>query len=461
VRRYRSGPPRVAVVGGGYAGMAAAVELVDLGVPATVYEAAASLGGRARRVSRHGVMLDNGQHILIGAYTQTLALIERVGSDERHVLRLPLQWRFPPHFDLRAFAAPAPWHLALGLLGARGLSMSARIRCARFLQWCKRVQFRLPADTCVADLLVQHRQDSDAIRFLWDPLCVAALNTPPQEASARVFLSVLRDGLASTRAASELILPRTDLTSLFPEPAAEYVRRHGGEMRLGCAVQRIDHDADGFRLRCTTDEQCYDAVIIATAPSQVAPLAGHLPQLGAQLQQIAALDYQPIVTLYLHYPELPALPFPMMGMSGEFGQWLFDRSAISGQQGLLAVVISARGRAQRLKREDLAARVQAEVSALLPGIGSPDWVQVIEEKRATFACVPNLDRPASQTGLRGLYLAGDYTASDYPATIEAAVRSGRCCARLAHDEAAAAPSREHPPRTELASPAPPLAPGSH
>jgi len=427
--------PRVAVVGGGYAGMAAAVELVDLGVPVTVYEAARALGGRARRVSRHEVTLDNGQHILIGAYTQTLALIERVGGGDRHFLRLPLQWRFPPHFALRAFAAPAPWHLALGLLTARGLSAGARLRCASFLQWCKRVRFRLPADICVADLLAQHRQDRDAVRFLWDPLCVAALNTPAQEASAQVFLCVLRDGLASTRAASELILPRTDLTSLFPDPAAEYVTRRSGQMRLGCAVQRIDQHADGFRISCAMDEQCYDVVIMATAPSQIPALVGHLPQLGAPLQQIAALDYQPIVTLYLHYPTLAALPFPMIGMSGEFGQWVFDRSAISGQQGLLAVVISARGRAQRLHRDDLAARVQAEVSALLPGAGIPDWVQVIEDKRATFACVPNLDRPANQTGLRGLYLAGDYTASDYPATIEAAVRSGQRCAQLAHDEA--------------------------
>lgn len=421
----------VAIVGGGYAGLAAAVELIDLGMPVTVYEAARELGGRARRVERHGVRLDNGQHILIGAYVDTLSLMRRVGVPASSLLRLPLQWRFPPHFELDAVRAPAPWHLALGLLKARGMSLTARLRCAAFLHWCKGANFRLSDDRPVSMLLQEHKQDPAATRFLWEPLCVAALNTPPGEASAQIFLNVLKDGLAAGRAASELLLPAVDLTSLFPGPAADHVLSRGGEVHTGCAVQRVDRDGAGFTVTTAAERRRHRAVIIATAPQHVHSLVGHLDELSAPLGRIAALAYQPIVTVYLHYPRRLQLPAPMLGLSGRYGQWLFDRARIADQDRLVSVVISARARNERLAREELAARVHDEIAPLLGSAAAPDWVQVIEEKRATFSCVPNLLWPEQRTAIAGLCLAGDYTAGDYPATIEAAIRSGRACARLA------------------------------
>jgi squalene-associated FAD-dependent desaturase len=421
----------VAVVGGGYAGMAAAVELAERGVPVTVYEAARELGGRARCVQRHGTTLDNGQHILIGAYAHTLALMQRVGVPAGSLRRLPLQWRFPPHFELKAVPAPAPWHLALGLLKSRGLTMRARLACARFLQWGKRRGFRLDRDRSVAALLREHGQDPAAIRFLWEPLCVAALNTPIENASARVFLNVIRDGLTSTRSASELLLPTIDLSALFPRPAARFVEARGGSIRTGCTVNGIEREGAGFAITSAADRGRYAAVILATASRHAAALAAPFGELDDAVRKISALAHQPIVTVYLQYRRSPRLPFPMLGMSGRYGQWLFDRARLCGQAGLLAVVISARGREERLDRETLAEHVQAEVAAMLPDAGAPAWTQVIEEKRATFACVPEVDRPAQRTELPGLYLAGDYTASDYPATLEAAVRSGQLCAQLA------------------------------
>ena len=146
---------------------------------------------------------------------------------------------------------------------------------------------------------------------------------------------------------------------------------------------------------------------------------------------IATLTYEPIVTVYLHYPRPCRLPFPMLGMSGGLGQWLFDRDHISGQSGLLAVVISAYGRERKLSHDQLGERIRLEVAAILPALGHPDWIQVIEEKQATFACVPKLRRPDQGTSIPGLYLAGDYTAGEYPATLESAVRSGLRCAELA------------------------------
>ena len=420
----------VAIVGAGYAGLAAAVELSARSIPVTVYEGARELGGRARMVERHDMHLDNGQHIMIGAYKATLDLMRRVGVPDSSLHRMPLQWRFPPHFELNAVRAPAPLHLALGLLRARGLSLTARLRCAGFLDWCRRIGFRLKEDRTVARLLQEHRQDARAIRHLWEPLCVAALNTPAAEASAQIFLNVVRDGIASSRAASDLLLPTTDLTSLFPRPAAEFVTTHGGEVLTGCTVKRIDPDENSFAIIREGHTRTHTAVIVATAPQHVQGLLGHWRELASPLQCISNLTYQPIVTVYLHYPQRLRLPSRMLGMSGRYGQWLFDRAATCGQEGLVAVVISARGRSDGLSHAELAQQVQSEVASILKDAGTPDWVQVIEEKRATFASVPDVARPGQATMVRGLYLAGDYTASDYPATLEAAVRSGHACAEL-------------------------------
>jgi len=421
----------VAVVGGGYAGMAAAAALAEQGVRVTVYESARQLGGRARAVTRHGLVLDNGQHVLVGAYRETIRLIERIGAPPDSLMRLPLQLSFPPHFQLRLRGnLPAPWHLALGLLRAQGLSMPARLRCALFVERCRRRAFRLPADASVAALLREHEQHQDAIRFLWEPLCVAALNTPPERASAQVFLNVLRDALASDRASSDLILPRVDLSRLFPAPAADFVVRQDGAVHLACKVEQINCVGNHFMLTTDRGPMTHDAVIVATQPSRVPAIVGHLEPLGDALKMIAALAYEPIVTVYLNYPRPCRLPFPMLGMSRGFGQWMFDRNQISGQSGLLAVVISAYGRERKLSHEQLGEQVRREVAAMLPALDTPDWVQVIEEKQATFACVPKLRRPDQRTDVAGLYLAGDYTASDYPGTLEAAVRSGLRCAAL-------------------------------
>ena len=412
--------------------MAAAVALADLGVRVTVYESARVLGGRARRVIRDGITLDNGQHILVGAYRETLCLLERVGMSGTSMLRHPLHWTFPPRFAFRvASRLPAPWHVAAGLLNARGLSIAARVRCVRFFDWCKRRAFRLDADTTLASLLQAHKQPPDVIRFLWQPLCMAALNTPPDHASAQIFLNVLRDGLAADRSASDLILPRIDLTTLFPEAAARYIEQRQGIVRLGTPVIGLDRHAERYAITTRSGRTEHAAVIVAVQPSHVAALLNHFDPLSEALRQINALTHQSIVTVYLRYGGKIELPFPLVGMSGIHGQWLFDRSHINGQRGLVAVVISAHGRENRSSHAELAQRVHEELVQMQPHLGRPEWTQVIEERQATFTCAPNVCRPDQCTALAGLYLAGDYTASDYPATLEAAVRSGLRCAELA------------------------------
>jgi hydroxysqualene dehydroxylase len=421
----------VAVVGGGYAGLAAAVTLAERGVPVTVFEAAAHLGGRARRVRYNDTALDNGLHILIGACRETLRLVRLVNgaAEERALLRLPFDWRIHRRFRLAAASIPSPLHFLFGLLFARGAGRGARLAAIRFVRAMRAQGFSLPQDMSVDELLALHRQDDSIARFLWRPLCVAALNTPSDEASAQVFLNVLRDALGTRRADSEILLARCDLTALFPEPAADYVRGQGGTVLAGHTVTSILADGSTFNVHARGTSSAYTHVICALPPHRLAPAIAALPRLGPTLAMVGRFGYQPIYSVYLQYAGSVRLPAPMMGMAGGLAHWLFDRQAICGQRGLLAAVISAAGPHQDMTQDELAQRVHADIERCVGPLPALLWRRVIAEKRATFACTVGLERPARRTALRNFYLAGDYTASGHPATIEAAVRSGVQCAR--------------------------------
>ena len=425
----------VAVIGGGYAGMAAAAELAARGVPVTVFETSRVLGGRARAVETHGICLDNGQHILIGAYNATLRLMRMVDADpERLLLRQPLTMEYPGELRVAAPRLPAPLHLAWALLGARGLDWREKLAAIRFMQNMKAARFRLPQDNdiTVTALLDAHRQPPRLREYLWDALCIAALNTPAETASAQIFLNVLRDSLAATREASDLLLPRVDLGALFPEPAAQYVSAQGGSILRGVAISRIVHEDGRFGLHEESSGygqfNNFSHVICAVAPYHLTTLLGGLPGLEDLRQTLAGFSYQPIVTCYLAYPAQVKLPEPMLGHAHGIMQWLFDRGQLGGPAGLLAAVISARGRHLELSHEALAARIHDEIASFIPNLPEPLWSKVITEKRATYSCTPGLPRPPTVTALPGLLLAGDYIAGDYPGTLESAVRSGSAAA---------------------------------
>ncbi len=412
---------RIAVIGAGYAGMAAAVELAAGGARVTVFEAAPGPGGRARRVVSRGQALDNGQHILVGAYRELLALMRRVGADpERSLLRLPLELRYARGFRLRAPRLRAPMHLAAALLSARGLPWRERLRAMRFMRAMRRAGFRLASDETVSALLARHAQDGIAAHYLWGPLCVAALNTLPQQASANAFLAVLRDSLGGARAASDLLLPRVDLSSLFPEPAGRYVAARGSEVLTGRRVRGVARDGDAFRVEGAR----FERVVLACAPYQLAALASALPELAPLLRAADRYTYQPIYTCYLQYPQAVQLPAPMLGLDGGLVQWAFDRGTLTGERGRIACVISAQGDHQQMAHGELAGRCHQELARALGGLPAPLWSRVIAEKRATVATLPGVPRPGPETPLAGLYLAGDYTDPEYPPTLEAAVRSG-------------------------------------
>jgi squalene-associated FAD-dependent desaturase len=427
-------PPKskVAVVGGGWAGCAAAIESAREGAHVTLFEAARTLGGRARCVEVNGRKLDNGQHILLGAYSETLRLMRTIGIAHDEVfLRLTLQMRYPPDsgMDFIAPRLPAPLHLLIALLRARGLRPADKLALARFSSSARWMDWRLDTDCTVTELLERFDQTDRLIRLMWRPLCFAALNTPPERASAQVFLNVLRDSLGARRSASDMLIPKVHLTALLPARAEEYIERHGGTVRYGTGVRTIVRDDRGWTINGAIDGgESFDAVIVATPPAQAAALLQGL----IDVSMLDALEYEPISTCYLQYGSHVRLSKPFYALvdesdKGNWGQFVFDRGVLdAGHAGLLAVVVSASNAAIELGHDALAIGIAAQLASVFrdPELAKPEWAQVITEKRATYSCTPSLPRPENATGLAGLAIAGDYTAGDYPATLETAIRSG-------------------------------------
>ncbi|ARU31655.1 hypothetical protein CAP31_08150 [Sulfuriferula sp. AH1] len=416
----------VAVIGGGYAGLAAAVTLARHDVKVTVYEAGKILGGRARQLLHPQLhtSLDNGQHLLLGAYQTTLALAQLVNPDTTPWLRTPLQLWTQCGLQLTAPSLPAPFNTLFALLTAQGISTSHRLAAVKFMLKHRLSGFKLAQDRTVTQLLAD--QPEHLIKLLWEPLCLAALNTPAATASAQVFLNVLRDSLTRGRQDSDLIIPTVDLSAFFPNPAADYVRQHGGEILTGHRIKRIASDAHGY----IVNQISHSDVICAVAPHQASALMTELPGLEYVKQQLTNFSYQPITTIYLQYPPDVRLERAMTGLNGTCAQWVFDRGISHQQRGLLAAVISTAGAHSILNRDALAQHIANELHQTFGTPSTPIWHQVVVEKRATFSCDASLARPSQQTPLANFYLAGDYTAGDYPATLEAATQSGVKCAHL-------------------------------
>ncbi len=418
---------KVAIIGGGLAGLAAASELSSHGINVTVFETAPQLGGRARSVHWKGLILDNGQHILLGAYHQTLRLMKKIGLNaEEYLLRQSLNLNMRNAIHLKSCKSlPAPFNLLMGLLTCKGLNWSERSSAIRFLIQLKRINFKLDQDIPLNELLRRFEQPNNLIRHLWEPLCLAALNTPINAASSQIYLNVLKDSFNQKKTDSDLLLPRNDLSSLLAEPLADFIRAHQGEIKLNSHVKQLEKINHDFSVNGSN----FTHVILAVAPFRLAEITESLGKIVAT-DLVTKFTYEPIYTVYLQYPHDVKLPQVMIGLTQTMSQWVFDRGQLNGQKGLLAVIISAKGEHQKLTHEALANQVIAELKTAFPNLPSPKWHKVIAEKRATFACTANLKRPQQKTTIQNLYLAGDYTEGNYPATIEGAVQSGLSAAQL-------------------------------
>lgn len=436
---------QVAIIGGGWAGLAAAVRATELGLQVSVYEASRHWGGRARRLNLahpagDSLPLDNGQHILIGAYRQTLAMMRTVGVPLQEVLRpMPLDLRFADGTGLAtprwARRWPAPLDILAAVCQAGGWSWSDRWSFLLAAARWRRLGFVCPAHVSVADLCA--RLTPRVMEDLIEPLCVAALNTPAREASGQVFLTVLRDALLGQGTppwrASDLLLPCADLGRLLPDAAVQWLQRHGATMHTGARVRSLVFRGSTWHLTTPDFTHEADHVIVATGAPEASgllkPVAGVPAHWVARAQ---AIRHEPIATLYVQGELEGGWPGqqPMLALrsrhAGEPAQYVFHRNRLDGamwppeRQGvpLLAFVASA----CRLDRPSLEAAVLAQAREQL-GLHQPRLLQTVIEKRATFVCSPGLQRPGRDVA-PGLTAAGDYVEGPYPATLEGAVRSG-------------------------------------
>ena len=418
---------KVAIVGAGWAGCAAAVEATRLGHQVALFEASRIAGGRARRVAAtlasQSVTVDNGQHILIGAYSATLRLMADLGVDvNASLLRLPLNLRYPDGDGLKLPRLPAPLDAFIGILGATGWSWSDKLSLLKLAMRWRRNAFQCAPGLSVTDLC--RDLAPTPMTSLIEPLCVSALNTPAHRACGQVFLRVLRDALFSAGGGSNLLLPRVDLSALLPNAALAWLEKQGSPARLGCRVQGIAPIASGWQV--TTDgDAAFDRVLLACPPLEAARLVeGSGVAAGLWLAQARGLQHEALTTVYVHSSEAqlrqPMLALPVS--ASEPAQFVFDRAQLGGPAGLLAFVVSAsQGDSATLTRQVLAQAVRQL------GLSNLESVQTIVEKRATFACTPGLQRPALEVA-PGLLACGDYIAGPYPATLEGAVRSGLAAA---------------------------------
>ena len=421
---------RVAVIGGGWAGISAAVHASQLGQAVTLFEMAPQLGGRARSLYDNtavssdlgGAPLDNGQHILIGAYRHCLELLATIGVDHSEVLlRLPLRLRYPRHEGLSLPPGRPLPSFVRGILAYQAWPLAARARllatAAGWLLQRFQCAAELTVDQLCADLPAIVRQELIA------PLCIAAMNTSSGQASARVFLRVLQDSLFSGSGSSDLLLPRVPLSCLLADPAQTWLQDQGSVLRLGQRLQSLEQQGNQW----LADGEPFDAVILACTSAEAARLCDDIAPDWAF--KARALRFEPIITVYLESPG-SVLPAPMLALQEGAqapAQFAFDLGQLGHAPGRFAFVISGAAPwvARGLAETGLATLQQAERE--INWHSPPKILRVLAEKRATFACTPDLQRPAARIS-PGLFAAGDYVAGPYPATLEGAVRSGRTAA---------------------------------
>jgi len=431
----------IIIVGGGWAGLSCAVELSLVGHKVTLLESARQLGGRARRIAFNEQAVDNGQHVLIGAYHETLSLLMRLDVDpdttlERQLLDLHLQVIRANHFRLRLPHLPSPFNLLFGLLGAKGFSIKDRWSALRFGLRLYSNTISLGEDISVAQLLKNHRQTKNAIKALWEPICLASLNTPIDEASAKIFVRVLHDTFCQSSHDADLIVPKVDLGTLLPDPAFDFIEQHGGTVQLSQRVTELKIEQRHVTgVVCESREYNAKHVVLAIPPHACQPLLKTYPALHDVAYNLAGFSYHPICTIYLQFPKTVKADRSVQALLNSTGQWIIDRR-ISGQHGLFAVVISGPGPHMQIDNDTLIGKIKSEISDLYPHWPAPDDAIVIREKRATFNCRTNINyiRPENKTQVDGLWFAGDFTNTGYPATIEGAVQSGIKAAKQIHQE---------------------------
>ena len=428
--------PHVAVVGGGLAGLSAALECADGGARVTLLERRQRLGGLTWSFSHHGLNVDNGQHVFLRCCRAYLSFLDRIGARDDVVVQERLDIPVvapgaPPTVGrLRRSGLPAPVQLAGSLLRYPHLPLAQRLRLGRALRGLRHLRLDDPTldDVTFGDWLRGQGQSEAAVTTVWDLITVPTLNLPAAEASLALAAMVFKTGLLEDATAADIGWSRVPLGVLHGERCAVALARAGVDVRLGARIQGVRPDArGGFVL----DELHADAVVVAVPHDEAAQV---LPG-GAVAHQsrLAELGASAIVDVHLVY-DRPVTTWPLMAAVHSPVQWVFDRTASAGLESgqYLAVSLSASDELLTERPEALARRVGAEVGRLLPRAEGARVVDslVTKERRATFRAVPGTAalRPVPGTAWPGLSVAGAWTDTGWPATMEGAVQSGRAAA---------------------------------
>jgi squalene-associated FAD-dependent desaturase len=432
--------PDVVVIGAGFAGLSAAVRLAERGARVLVVEERRRLGGRATAFPdpQSGEFVDNGQHVLFGCYHETFAFLRAVGAEDAVALdtRLDLEIidRAGERSRLRSVPLPAPFHLVGALLRWDALGVRDRLAALRLGLVLRRLHRRLgaaradgdrTAHMTVDEWLAAHGQTPRLHEVLWEPLAVAALNQSPAVASAAPFVEVLTRMFGGGSRDAAIGLPRRPLDELYAEPARRALERDGHAIRCGLPARlAVEHDrAIGVDVR---EERISAGAVISSVPWFAFPaVAGHVPALVPIVNAAARMDSSPIVTVNL-WLDRPLATAPFVGLPGRRFHWMFDKAQLFGEQAShVSLVSSGAGELVGLGNDALVEIARTELAAAFPAPWSVVRATAVREKRATFSLAPGQPRrPPAETPVRNFLLAGDWTDTGLPATIESAVLSG-------------------------------------
>jgi squalene-associated FAD-dependent desaturase len=434
----------VVVIGGGVAGLAAATSLAGRGARVTVVEARPHPGGRASSFAdpATGEPVDNGQHILMGCYRETFAFLTRIGAMSRVRVQPSLT---VPAVDAAGHCSvltcpplPAPWHLLGGVIEWDALGWKDRLSVLRLGAPVRTEQRRLrgatglmaysPEET-VENWLVRNGQTPRLREMLWDPLALAALNQPPGEAAAPAFVRVLAEMFGPDPQAASIAFPAVPLDAMYVAPSREFLEARGGQVWTKALARVVVENGRAVGVRARGGREIRAGAIVSAVPwfALRQLFDGVPPGLHPVVADASRMGSYPIVTVNLWF-DRGVLETPFVGLPGRTMQWAFDRSAIAGaQRPHLSLVSSGAAGVAGQSNAAIVTLALRELRDAVPAARSAAVrkASVVRERRATFSLAPGQPpRPPAHTPLDRFYLAGDWTDTGLPGTIESAAMSG-------------------------------------
>jgi squalene-associated FAD-dependent desaturase len=443
------------IIGGGFAGLSAGVALAERGFRLALLEAKPALGGRAYSFpdAESGDVVDNGQHVLMGCYHETLDFLAKIGTRERLIVHRNLEIEMldgPGRAAcLKTASLPGPFHLTAGLMRYKHLTVAERLAAigagVRMMYMRRFALARLKRMT-VAEFMDVTGQGSQARRAFWYPLAVATLNEQPELASVALLAEVMKRAFFSRRDDSAFLYSKVGLSELYCTAAREFIERRGGVVACRAIADNLEMNdnmvsavrlRDGAKLRATN-------FIAAVPPAQLLRLLPESVAAGGTCCEIDRLKSSPIICVHI-WLDREVTSSPFVGFVGTATQWLFNKRRIFSQYGAhhpgyLSFVISGARELAELPNDDLLRMVMNDLRTMIPAAGEAQMIRalVLKEKHATFAPDPASDvaRPPALTPVANLFLAGDWIQTGLPATIESAVVSGRAAAAAVAERAA-------------------------